>query len=172
MLIAGIGAFALSTAVTIGAKAETDILRARVDARCNEIRSVQSYIEAKHDYEKMILDAYETGALTQAEYDAKSQYARSNDFIRDNSSKIMSEEEAQSLHADIEAGNNAVRIGLCGVAATLVAGVGTTMISCLATSTSNKNHDESILAKRTNGSCGSKGKDDEEIYEEEHYYGA
>ena len=172
LLIAGIGAFALSTAITVGAKAESDILRARVDDRCNEIRSVQTYIEAKKDYEQMILNAYQTGALTQSEYDKKLDYAASNDFIRDNSGKIMSEEEAQRLHADIEAGNNAVRISLCGVAATLVAGVGTTMSSCLATSTSKDNRDQSLLAKRTYGSCGSKGRDDDEIYEEEHYYGA
>lgn len=172
LLIAGIGAFALSTAITLGAKAESDILRGRVDDRCNEVRSVQAYIEAKKDYEKMILDAYETGALTQSEYDSKSQYARSNDFIRDNASKIMSEEEAANLEADVMAGNKAVKIGLCGVAATLVAGVGTTMSSCLATSTSKDNRDQSLLAKRTYGSCGSKGKDDDEIYEEEHYYGA
>ena len=52
LLIAGIGAFALSAAVTIGAKAESDILRGRVNDCCNEVRSVQAYIEAKKDYEK------------------------------------------------------------------------------------------------------------------------
>ena len=139
LLIAGIGAFALSTTVTIGAKAESDILRGRVNDRCNDVRSVQAYIEAKHDYEKMILDAYETGALTQNEYNSKLQYARSNDFIRDNSDKIMSEEESQSLHADINAGNRALQTGLCGVASTLISGVGITMVSALATQTSQNN---------------------------------
>jgi hypothetical protein len=172
LLIAGIGAFALSTAVTIGAKAESDILRARVDDRCNEIRSVQTYIEAKKDYEQMILNAYQAGALTQSEYDKKLDYAVSNDFIRDNSDKILSEQESQSLHADIDAGNRAVQTGICGVASTLISGVGITMISALATQTSQNNRDESLLAKRTYGSCGSKGRDDDEIYEEEHYYGA
>ena len=82
---------------TIGLVDRQNDNNVRLLKETRSIRSTQEYIEAKHDYEKRILEAFQNGALSSKEYENKMNYASSDEYIYDNVDTITTESKANTI---------------------------------------------------------------------------
>ena len=99
--IASTGVLLTSMVVACSMAAQQNHNNVELNRNCREIRTTQAYIEAKHEYEQQIYEAYQAGTLKPTEYAEKLEYTTTNQYIYDNLDQLATTESQAQIVREI-----------------------------------------------------------------------